>query len=244
MSNVGTSTSCRCAARRPRRRFRQYHHVFTADGPLEELRVEVDGEVETHKAPMAWCAALSNAFRRPVLARHRADPTTARSATLRKSATPAAAWCSRNCTACWIACSKISPATARPATMPPHPHRSMRPAFRRKHGAPKDLAHIFIGSARTLGIRHVLSAAISASRMPKPTPATPGGSLRARSGLGWLRSVQRSLPDRRPCPRRHRARFAPAPRRCAARALASAPDFGRRYQGRSVTLPAARRRML
>ena len=71
-----------------------------------------------------------------------------------------------------------------------------------------------------------------------------GGSPCARSRLGRLRSVERLLPDRRPCPRRHRARF--ARRRGGAR---HAPwggrrDFGRCHKGRSVMPPATRRRMI
>ena len=38
-------------------------HVFNVEGPFGELRVLVEGEVETQDA-MAWCEARSSVFRR------------------------------------------------------------------------------------------------------------------------------------------------------------------------------------
>ena len=128
-------------------------HVFTADGPLEELRVEVDGDVETQN---------TNGVVRGTVERF--PP----SLFLRDTALTQADSAIRDFA------QKIRDASGGVVLAELHglldrlfedvagnsangDDASSAPvnaaeAFARKHGAPKDLAHIFIGAARSLGI--------------------------------------------------------------------------------------------
>lgn len=128
-------------------------HVFTADGPLKELRVEVDGEVETQN--------INGVVRGTV---ERFPP----SLFLRDTALTQADSAIRDFA------QKIRDASGGVVLAELHglldrlfedvagnsasgDDASFVPvnaadAFARKHGTPKDFAHIFIGAARSLGI--------------------------------------------------------------------------------------------
>ena len=183
-------------------------HVFTADGPLEELRVEVDGEVETQNTNGVVRGTVE---RFPPSLFLRDTALTQADGAIRDFAqTIRAASGGEVLAELHGLLDRLFEDIAGDDAASPAPANAAE-AFARKRGAPKDLAHIFIGAARSLGIpaRYVRgyfrSADNSADGGHRPRL---GGSPCARSRLGRLRSVQRLLPDRRPCPRRHRARFA------------------------------------
>jgi transglutaminase-like putative cysteine protease len=126
-------------------------HVFTADGPLEELRVEVDGDVETQNTHGVVRGTVE---RFPPSLFLRDTALTQADSAIRAFAT------------------KIREASGGELLAELHglldrlfedfagttgdaaaaPAKNAAEAFARKGGAPKDFAHIFIGAARSLGI--------------------------------------------------------------------------------------------
>ena len=202
-------------------------HVFTADGPLEELRVEVDGEVETQNA---------NGVVRGTVERF--PP----SLFLRDTALTQADGAIRDFA------QKIRDTSG--GVVLAELHGLLDRLFediarRRRHVtcASKCGRGFCAQARRAKGFGAYLHRRRAHARHPGPLcprllsqrrrqrrgghQPRLGGSLCARSRLGRLRSVQRLLPDRRPCPRRHRARF--ARRRSGARHTprASAPRLWR-----------------
>src|SRR5580692_11044457 len=116
-------------------------HVFTADGPLEELRVEVDGEVEPQSADgVLRGTALTEAdgaihdFAQKIRDSSGGVVLAELHGLLDRLFEDIAG---------------DSAASDDAATSAP---LNAAEAFAREHGAPKDLAHIFIGAARTLAI--------------------------------------------------------------------------------------------
>jgi transglutaminase-like putative cysteine protease len=124
-------------------------HVFTADGPLEELRVEVDGEVETQNANGVVRGTVE---RFPPSLFLRDTALTQADGAIRDFAQKVRA------TSDGVVLAELHGLLDRlfediagDAASSPAPANAAE-AFARKHGAPKDLAHIFIGAARSLGI--------------------------------------------------------------------------------------------
>jgi transglutaminase-like putative cysteine protease len=127
-------------------------HVFTADGPLEELRVEVDGEVETQNANGVVRGTVErfppSLFLRDT-ALTQADSAIRDFAQKIRDASGGEMLAELHGLLDRLfediagdsAAGEAAPAPANAAE-----------AFARKHGAPKDFAHIFIGAARSLGI--------------------------------------------------------------------------------------------
>ena len=126
-------------------------HVFTADGPLEELRVEVDGEVETQNANGVVRGTVErfppSLFLRDT-ALTQADGAIRDFAQKIRDASGGVVLAELHGLLDRLfediagdAGDAASPAPANAAE-----------AFARKRGAPKDLAHIFIGAAHSLGI--------------------------------------------------------------------------------------------
>jgi transglutaminase-like putative cysteine protease len=122
-------------------------HVFTADGPLDELTVEVDGEVETQN--------INGVVRGTV---ERFPP----SLFLRDTALTQADSAIRDFaqkirdTSGGVVLAELHGLLDRlfediAGDASPTPVNAAE-AFARKRGAPKDFAHIFIGAARSLGI--------------------------------------------------------------------------------------------
>jgi transglutaminase-like putative cysteine protease len=162
-------------------------HVFTADGPLEELRVEVDGEVETQSADGVVRGSVE-----------RFPP----SLFLRDTALTQADTAIRYLAAKIRAASRGEVlaelhglldrlfediagdnATGDAATSPAPANAAE--AFARKRGAPKDLAHIFIGAAHTLGI----PARFVRGYFRKPNAEADTGHAWAEAfvpDLGWV----------------------------------------------------------
>jgi transglutaminase-like putative cysteine protease len=124
-------------------------HVFTADGPLEELRVEVDGEVETQSADGVVRGSVE---RFPPSLFLRDTALTQADSAIRDFAQKI------RDTSGGVALAELHGLLdglfediAGDVATSPAPANAAE-AFARKHGAPKDLAHIFIGAAHTLGI--------------------------------------------------------------------------------------------
>ena len=124
-------------------------HVFTADGPLEELRVEVDGEVETQNADGVVRGTVESfppsLFLRDT-ALTQADGAIRDFAQKIRDASGGVVLAELH----GLLDGLFEDIAGDVATSPAPANAAE--AFARKHGAPKDLAHIFIGAARTLGI--------------------------------------------------------------------------------------------
>jgi transglutaminase-like putative cysteine protease len=124
-------------------------HVFTADGPLEELRVEVDGEVETQNADGVVRGSVErfppSLFLRDT-ALTQADSAIRDFAQKIRDSSGGVALAELH----GLLDGLFEDITGDVATSPAPANAAE--AFARKHGAPKDLAHIFIGAAHTLGI--------------------------------------------------------------------------------------------
>jgi transglutaminase-like putative cysteine protease len=129
--------------------FGNISHVFTADGPLEELRVEVDGEVETQNANGVVRGTVE---RFPPSLFLRDTALTQADGAIRDFAQKI-----RDTSGGVVLAElhglldRLFEDCAGDVATSPAPANAAE-AFARKHGAPKDLAHIFIGAARTLGI--------------------------------------------------------------------------------------------
>jgi transglutaminase-like putative cysteine protease len=134
-------------------------HVFTADGPLEELRVEVDGEVETQNAngvvrgTVEWFPP--SLFLRDT-ALTQADGAIRDFAQNIRDASGGVMLAELHGLLDRLFEDMAGDSAAGDDAATSAPVNAAE-AFARKHGAPKDLAHIFIGAARSLGIpaRHV-----------------------------------------------------------------------------------------
>jgi len=124
-------------------------HVFTADGPLEELRVEVDGEVETQNADGVVRGTVE---RFPPSLFLRDTALTQADGAIRDFAQKI-----RDVSSGVVLSElhglldRLYEDCAGDVATSPAPKNAAE-AFARKRGAAKDLAHIFIGAAHTLGI--------------------------------------------------------------------------------------------
>src|SRR6202035_230040 len=129
-------------------------HVFTADGPLEELRVEVDGEVETQNANGVVRGTVErfppSLFLRDT-ALTQADSAIRDFAQKIRDASGSVVLAELHGLLDRLFEDIAGDSAAGDDAASTAPANAAE-AFSRKHGAPKDLAHIFIGAARTLGI--------------------------------------------------------------------------------------------
>jgi transglutaminase-like putative cysteine protease len=134
-------------------------HVFTADGPLEQLRVEVDGEVETQNANGVVRGSVErfppSLFLRDT-ALTQADGAIRDFAQNIRDASGGVVLAQLHGLLDRLFEDMAGDSAAGDDAATSAPVNAAE-AFARKHGAPKDLAHIFIGAARSLGIpaRHV-----------------------------------------------------------------------------------------
>jgi transglutaminase-like putative cysteine protease len=123
-------------------------HVFTADGPLEQLRVEVDGEVETQNANGVVRGTVErfppSLFLRDT-ALTQADGAIRDFAQTIRAANGGVVLAELHGLLDRLF-EDIAGDAASPAPV------NAAEAFASKRGAPKDLAHVFIGAARSLGI--------------------------------------------------------------------------------------------
>ena len=124
-------------------------HVFTTDGPLEELRVEVEGEVETQNANGVVRGSVErfppSLFLRDA-ALTQADGAIRDFAQKIRDASGGVVLAELH-----GLLDRLFEDIAGDVATSPAPANAAE-AFARKGGAPKDLAHIFIGAAHTLGI--------------------------------------------------------------------------------------------
>jgi transglutaminase-like putative cysteine protease len=129
-------------------------HVFTADGPLDELTVEVDGEVETQNTDGVVRGTVE---RFPPTLFLRDTVLTQADAAIRQFAEKIRAAAADDALAQLHALLDrlyedfAQKSLSRDAEASPAPANAAE-AFARHSGAPKDLAHIFIGAAHCLGI--------------------------------------------------------------------------------------------
>jgi len=127
-------------------------HVFTADGPLDELTVEVDGVVETQSTDGVVRGTVE---RFPPSLFLRDTALTAADAPIREFAENVRAASAANVLAALHGLlDRLHDSIAGERTDGDEAAASANAAeaFARKHAAPKDLAHIFIGAAHYLGI--------------------------------------------------------------------------------------------
>jgi transglutaminase-like putative cysteine protease len=129
-------------------------HVFTADGPLDELHVEVYGQVETQSADGVVHGTVE---RFPPSLYLRDTALTEADASIRDFAKKIRAAASDNALAILHALldslhedMRCEPATRDDSERPASSNAAK--SFALKSGTPQDLAHIFIGSAHVLGI--------------------------------------------------------------------------------------------
>jgi transglutaminase-like putative cysteine protease len=124
-------------------------HVFTTDGPLEELRVDVDGAVETQNANGVVRGTVErfppSLFLRDT-ALTQADSAIRDFAQKIRDSSGGVALAELH----GLLDRLFEDCVGDVATSPTPANAAE--AFARKRGGPKDLAHIFIGTARTLGI--------------------------------------------------------------------------------------------
>ena len=212
-------------------------HVFTADGPLDELTVAVDGEVETQNTDGVVRGTVErfppSLFLRDT-ALTQADTAIRDWAAKIRAASGGEVLAELHGLLDRLFEDIASDSATGNAAASPAPVNAAE-AFARKHGCAQELGTQGSGAyfhRRRAQPRHPgplcqrLFPKIRRKRRRRHQPRL-GGSLRARARLGQLRSVHRCLPDRCPHPRRHRARTRSAPPRCAARAWAWAPRLRR-----------------
>jgi len=157
-------------------------HVFTADGPLEELRVEVDGEVETQSADGVVRGTVErfppSLFLRDT-ALTQADSAICDFAQKIRDATGGVVLAELH----GLLDGLFEDIAGDVATSPVPANAAE--AFTCKRGAPKDLAHIFIGAAHTLGI----PARFVRGYFRKPNAEADTSHAWAEAhvpGLGWV----------------------------------------------------------
>jgi transglutaminase-like putative cysteine protease len=157
-------------------------HVFTADGPLEELRVEVDGEVETQNADGVVRGTVE---RFPPSLFLRDTALTQADGAIRDFAQKI-----RDGSGGVVLAElhglldRLFEDVDGDVATSPAPANAAE-AFARKRGAPKDLAHIFIGAAHTLGI----PARFVRGYFRKPNAEADTGHAWAEAhvaDLGWV----------------------------------------------------------
>jgi transglutaminase-like putative cysteine protease len=163
-------------------------HVFTADGPLEELRVEVDGEVETQNANGVVRGTVE---RFPPSLFLRDTALTQADSAIRDFAQK-----TRDASGGVLLAElhglldrlfeDVANATGDAASAAA-PAINATEAFARKRGAAKDFAHIFIGAARTLGIpaRYVRGYYRSADKSADADTSHAWAEAYV-PGLGWV----------------------------------------------------------
>src|SRR6476659_634239 len=129
--------------------FGNFTHVFTADGPIEELSVNVDGEVETQDTDGLIRGAVE---RFPPSLFLRDTSLTRADRAIRDFAQQARAASGGEARAELHALLRGLGDEIAPASVPSEPAATAADVFARKHGGAPDSAHVFIGAARSLGI--------------------------------------------------------------------------------------------
>ena len=164
-------------------------HVFTTDGPLDELTVEVDGEVETQSTDGVVRGTVErfppSLFLRDT-ALTQADSAIRDFAQKIRDESGGVVLAELHGLLDRLFEDVAGDSAAGEAAASPAPTNAAE-AFSRKHGAPKDLAHIFIGAARSLGI----PARYVRGYFRKPDNSADADTSHAWAeahvpGLGWV----------------------------------------------------------
>jgi len=124
-------------------------HVFTVDGPLDELRVEVDGEVETQNTDGVVRGTVERFP--PSLFLRDTELTRADAAICQFAESIRAAGRGEILVELHALLDQLHAGWVLDPD-PRHAAPNASKAFERKSGTPADLAHIFIGAAHSLGI--------------------------------------------------------------------------------------------
>jgi transglutaminase-like putative cysteine protease len=129
--------------------FGNFTHVFTADGPLEELSVTVDGEVETQDTGGLIRGAVE---RFPPGLFLRDSPLTRADEAIRGFAQQARAAGGAEALAGLHALLRGLHEEIADGSAPSEPAATAAEVFAGKRGGAQDATHVFIGAARSLGI--------------------------------------------------------------------------------------------
>jgi transglutaminase-like putative cysteine protease len=128
--------------------FGNFTHVFTADGPLEELSVTVEGEVETQDTGGLIRGAVE---RFPPTLFLRDTPLTRVDEAIRDFAQQARAAGGEALAGLHALLQRLHEEIAG-GSVPPEAAATAAEIFARKRGGAQDTTHVFIGAARSLGI--------------------------------------------------------------------------------------------
>jgi len=159
-------------------------HVFNADGPLRELAVEVNGEVETQSTDGVVRGAVErfppSLFLRDT-ALTQADPA------IREFAQKARAGSDGNTLGALHALMDRLHADMARESHSPHPAKPAAEAFAAGRGTARDIAHVFLGAARSLGIpaRYVAGYCHAADGVPEEDAGHAWAEACAPD-LGWV----------------------------------------------------------
>jgi transglutaminase-like putative cysteine protease len=163
--------------------FGNISHVFSADGPFDDLTVEVDGEVETQNTGGVVCGTVER-FSQSLFLRDTA--LTEADAAIREFAHS-------------VRATKNGEILAELHAILDHLHETMAhdtddvdkaanaaEAFARKHGSARDLSHIFIGAAHALGIPARYVAGYHRRDDSSPTKTGHAWAEAFVPDLGWV----------------------------------------------------------
>ena len=225
---IEVSTDCRLDQHEDA--FGNITHVFTAEGPLDELTVTVEGEVETHDTAGHRARRRSSAFRRASIC---ARPPSPAPDDGNREFAPTRAKQAGGDTLELLHALLDARSTNRSAfdTDPTHAATTGRRGLRAQARRLQDLTHIFIAAAR--GARHsgalyrrISCAAVTASSIRRP--AMPGRRPSCRASAG-SRSIQ-PTGSARPTPMSASPSGSTisAPRRCAGPAMGGGRRNARR----------------
>ncbi len=180
-------------------------HTFTAEGPFEELGVQVEGEVDVQDTAGIVRGAIE---RFPPSLYLRATPLTEVDGAIADFARETRAQADDTLPLLHALLGRIHGEMTYD-TDPTHTTTTAAEAFALKRGVCQDLTHIFIAAARHLDIpaRYVGGYFHRADGVAAGCRPRLGRGACALDRLGGVRSDQRHLRDRRPCPRRGRARL-------------------------------------
>jgi transglutaminase-like putative cysteine protease len=145
--HIDVAPDARLAAREDA--FGNITHVFTADGPFVELKMQVEGQVETHNMD----GVVSGTVERfpPSLFLRDTSLTQADPAIREFAQKTRAASGGEELTALHAILDRLHKQMGED-TQPAQSARTAAQAFALKHGVAQDLAHIFIAAAHSLGI--------------------------------------------------------------------------------------------
>jgi transglutaminase-like putative cysteine protease len=201
---IDVSTDCRLDQHEDA--FGNITHVFTADGPLSELAVAVEGEVETRDTQGIVRGVVE---RFPPSLYLRETSLTTADADVAGFAAASRDTAGGNVLNLLHLMLRQLHEHMSYDTAARHTAITAVDAFAARRGVAQDFAQIFIAAARSLGIpaRYVSGYIRRDDGVRARERARLGGSVRARTRVGCFRCGERILCDGRPCASRGRARL-------------------------------------